>query len=194
MTVPEVVWSAVGFSVRVEGVMVLVLMMLRVAEPVRPLSDWFTPLRSSAVPAAVPAEPEILRLVGRALAMPRRTPEYPVAALVKMVEFPPNELPEFERVMKSPPVLGVGRRGPLPARKMMLAVVMPEDWVIVPVSYSDAPSCVPMRETPSALSSMLPLKMLFPLTLWIRPRETAGRTVEMAAEPLPEPVMVSVVV
>ena len=38
MTVPDVVLSAVGFSVRVE-VVPLVLMMLRVFAPIRPLSD-----------------------------------------------------------------------------------------------------------------------------------------------------------
>ena len=94
-------------------------------------------MRSSAVPAAVDVpspRPEMVRLVGRALVTPRRTPEYPAVALVKTVESAPNELPAFERVTKSPPALGVGRRGPLPARNRILPVA----WVIVPVRVRDA--------------------------------------------------------
>ena len=138
-----------GFRVRVEAVTVSVLMMLSPAPPViKPFRDWLNPFRLSAVPAAALMKPEMVRFVGKALETPRRAPAYPVEAPAKMEEFPPKELPVLDSVTKSPTVL--------PARNRMLAVVMPEAWVIEPVRASEAPSWVPMRQRPLAPSSIFP--------------------------------------
>ena len=116
----------------------------------------------------MPEKLEIVRFVGKPLVTPSLTPAYSpaLARPVKTVESPPNELPGFARVTKSPLRL--------PTRNSRLPAVMPVAWVIVPVRVSDAPSWVPIRDCMSAASSMFPLKVLFPTALWMNPRWLTG--------------------